>query len=414
MSDELIERAEIIADATGRSVSDVLADLDDDGILNESNRNEKDLITQLKEAAELISTVQKINNEVSENTVLNGGDNRTEVMVETTLEGDIVDRAIESVHRKVQNIKKIAIIIIPVFLLLTGGTMSSMGLFSSDESPPEIHDEYSNDYGGCLNYDAQNYDPMASWDDGSCYWDDEPKPQPEPEPESCVGDLSAVSAKAEIYEGNSIEAHMRIALHNQCDTEVELMISFYYENGYQFSLEADDLPTYWIYGSETNLIIRHDSFTNLGDGNYSLETRFIPIGQSEECCIQTDTVWVNTEPEPEPEPEPQCNGTAFFYNVAETWFNETNETVSLQVSWDADWSCDETKQIEVDIFLKDSNGTSIYYGMPKYNITGELGDNKFVHIENLTKPTTGLRLCMMIYWQYEDSYYWSDEYNKTF
>ena len=59
MSDELAERAKIIADATGRTVSDVLEDLGDDGILNESNRNEKDLITQLKEAAELISTVKQ-------------------------------------------------------------------------------------------------------------------------------------------------------------------------------------------------------------------------------------------------------------------------------------------------------------------------------------------------------------------
>ena len=164
-------------------------------------------------------------------------------------------------------------------------------------------------------------------------------------------------------------------------------------------------------GSEANLIIRHDSFTNLSDGNYSLETRFIPIGQNEECCIMTEPVWIDTA---EPEPEPQCNGTAFFYSVTESWFNETNETISLQVSWDADWSCDETKQIEVDIYLKDANGTSIYYGMPKYNITSEQGDNKFVHIENLTKPTTGLRLCLQIWWVHDNNYYSSEEYNKTF
>ena len=264
MSDELQEKAKIIAEATGRTIEDVLDDLGDDGILNESNKSEKDLITQLKEAAELISTVQQINHEVSENTVLNGGDNRTDVTLETTLEGDIVDRAIASVSRKAENLKKIAIIIIPVFLLLTGGSMSNMGMFSTDDSPP---DTYDNTYGGCLNPDAQNYDPMASWEDGSCYWDEEPKPEPEPEPpEECIGDLSAIESKAEIYEGNNIQVHMTIALHNQCDTEVELMISFYYENGYQFTLENNDLPKEWVYGSEVTLTIRHDSFNNLGDG----------------------------------------------------------------------------------------------------------------------------------------------------
>mgnify|MGYP003649823356 CR=1 FL=1 len=122
--------------------------------------------------------------------------------------------------------------------------MSNMGMFNTNDSPPDEY--YNNEYGGCLNPDAENYDLYASWEDGSCYWHEEPNPQPEPEPEpQCVGDLSAVSSKAEIYDGNSIEAHMTIAIHNQCDTEVELMISFYYENGYQFTLETNDLPTYW-------------------------------------------------------------------------------------------------------------------------------------------------------------------------
>ena len=113
---KLAEQAKVVAAATGRDEADVLADLLDDGIANNSHRGEeKDLITQLREAAELITTVQSINAEVSENTVLNGGENKTEVLVETTLDGDIVDRAIASVHRKAENIKKIAIILIPVF-----------------------------------------------------------------------------------------------------------------------------------------------------------------------------------------------------------------------------------------------------------------------------------------------------------
>ena len=118
--DELVARAKVLAEATGRDFEDVIADLADDGILNESNKeNDADLITQLKKAAELMGAVQEINKEVAENTVLNGGDNKTEVNVDTTLEGDIVDRAIASVNRKVVELKKIALIIAPVFLLVS-------------------------------------------------------------------------------------------------------------------------------------------------------------------------------------------------------------------------------------------------------------------------------------------------------
>jgi len=50
--DDLIEKAKVLAEATGRSVADVLADLEDDGILNESNKqSNRSLVEDLKEAA---------------------------------------------------------------------------------------------------------------------------------------------------------------------------------------------------------------------------------------------------------------------------------------------------------------------------------------------------------------------------
>jgi hypothetical protein len=168
--DELVRKAKLLAEATGRSFEDVLEDLLDDGELNNSNTAKADLVTQLKEAAELITTVQAISQEVSENTVLNGGDNKTEVKVETTLEGDIVDRAIESAQRKADNIKKLIITLTPVFLLLTGGSMEAFGItnvFGSDDSDDDYDPIYV-EYGGCLNPDALNYDPEADYEDGSC------------------------------------------------------------------------------------------------------------------------------------------------------------------------------------------------------------------------------------------------------
>jgi len=171
--DELRSKAEIIAEATGRTPEAVLEDLLDDGVVNLSNedKNDKDLVAQLKEAAELIATVQNISAEVSANTVLNGGDNSTEVKVETTLEGDIVDRALESVQRKAEKLKMIIAIVAPVLLLLTGGVGLDYFMDNNDssESPDDI---YIEKIWGCTVMDAENYDPMATDDDGSCYWDD--------------------------------------------------------------------------------------------------------------------------------------------------------------------------------------------------------------------------------------------------
>jgi len=164
--DELVRKAKLLAEATGRSFEDVLEDLLDDGELNNSNTAKADLVTQLKEAAELITTVQAINQQVTENTVLNGGDNKTEVKVETTLEGDLVDRAIESAQRKADNIKKLLITLTPVFLLLTGGSMEAFGItnvFGSEDSDDDYDPIYV-EYGGCMNPDAENYDEGASWD----------------------------------------------------------------------------------------------------------------------------------------------------------------------------------------------------------------------------------------------------------
>ena len=175
--DDIKEKARVVADATGRDEADVLADLLDDGILNDSHRQTeqpKDLITQLKEAAELITTVQAVNAQVSENKVLNGGENKTEVVVETTLEGDIVDRALASAQRKADDLKKLIATLIPVFLLLTGGSLEAFGIIDivsseEDDRDPALESEM---FGGCMAADADNYDPSADWDDGSCWWED--------------------------------------------------------------------------------------------------------------------------------------------------------------------------------------------------------------------------------------------------
>lgn len=168
--EELTEKAKVLSEATGRSMDDVLEDLLDDGMLNKSNQGGKDLVSQLKEAAELITTVQNISKEVSTNTVLNGGDNKTEIKVDTTLEGDIVDRAIESVQRKADNLKKLLTSLIPFFLLLTGGGLEAFGVIDIVDSESEQNVDEWDEVWGCTAFDADNFNPEATADDGSCRW----------------------------------------------------------------------------------------------------------------------------------------------------------------------------------------------------------------------------------------------------
>ena len=235
-NDELVKKAKLLADATGRSFDDVLEDLLDDGELNNSNTAKADLVTQLKEAAELITTVQAISQEVSENSVLNGGENKTEVKVETTLEGDIVDRAIESVQRKADNIKKLAATLIPVFLLLTGGSMEAFGIidvFGSDDS--DDGDDLPKAIRGCMAPDALNYDPRATQEDGSCQFNNGNGNGTIPPP-SCDESINARNWDFYINEYSELTLFVDITRTSQgdCPKQMEVFLHYdlFYENTY--------------------------------------------------------------------------------------------------------------------------------------------------------------------------------------
>ena len=168
VTDELREKAKVIAEATGRSEEKIIEDLLDDGVVNLSNEEKKDASLETTKN-ELIATVQSINKQVSDNTVLNGGNNKTEVTDNSW--DDIVDRAIASVERKAQNIRKIVIIIAPVMLLLTGGVGLDFFLDNDDGGGSSWEDDEYYEIWGCTAPDAENFNPDATNDDGTCYWD---------------------------------------------------------------------------------------------------------------------------------------------------------------------------------------------------------------------------------------------------
>jgi hypothetical protein len=97
----------------------------------------RDIIRELKDAAAFMDAVKEISKDVDGNKILNGGDNSTEVKVETTLDGDVVDRAIESVQRKAENLRNLITTLIPVFLLLTGGGLEAFGVIDIFENEGE-------------------------------------------------------------------------------------------------------------------------------------------------------------------------------------------------------------------------------------------------------------------------------------
>ena len=282
---ELAEQAKIVAEATGREEADVLADLLDDGVLNNSHKApEKDLVTQLKEAAELITTVQSINQEVSENTVLNGGDNSTEIKVETTLEGDIVDRAIASVERKAEKIRKIVMIVAPVLLLLTGG----MGLeFFLDENGGGS-DEYYEEVWGCTAPDADNYMPDATIDDGSCFWHDNNGGGGGPPHQSCNWEWNDNSY---LDDNEPDTIYVRASFSSfQCPHEMEgdfRMVVF--KDGEFYDEEIDINMVFY-----ENQDLGHE-FNDLEEGDYTLKFRFDTYDGSNWNWDSPNNYWIEAE-----------------------------------------------------------------------------------------------------------------------
>ena len=124
-----LENADEIAELTGRSKSDIIADLLDDGKLNNSNA-------------------------IKENT-------------------SAIDRATEMAGKT----HKLLTAIIPILILLAGSGLELGGIIdltpagSGDDEWAWEDDEgnmYNEMYWGCTNDAAVNYDPYANVDDGSC------------------------------------------------------------------------------------------------------------------------------------------------------------------------------------------------------------------------------------------------------
>jgi len=354
--DELVRKAKLLAEATGRSFEDVLEDLLDDGELNNSNTAKADLVTQLKEAAELITTVQSINKQVTENTVLNGGDNKTEVKVETTLEGDIVDRAIESAQRKADNIKKLILTLTPVFLLLTGGSMEAFGvinMFGSDDSDDDYDPDYYVEYGGCMNPDAKNYDEWASWEDGSCEFDDSGGGggPPDCEPNWWWQNEAIFDHD---HDGQGFNNDLRVQVDfrdlNQCNEHMN--------NGY-FEIMVGEEDRILEYNFHDEFTI-NEHYLNLPAGDYYVTVKYYTYDGS---------MWSGPETWVTMESEPTCV-TDLIHKDAELYLIGGNELeVAMIIQSNND--CESEVDFMFSLYHNDTYQSTVEYGvLPLFTVSG--------------------------------------------
>lgn len=358
VTDEIREKAKVIAEATGRSEQAIIDDLMDDGIVNLSNEEKKDpsLVEQLKEAAELIATVQSINQQVSDNTVLNGGNNKTEVAVETTLEGDIIDRAIESVQRKADNIKKIAVTLVPVFLLLTGGSMEAVGItnfFGSNDSDDDYDPTYV-EYGGCLVPDAENYDPDADYEDGSCYWDDNNGGgggPPECEPDWWWQNEAIFDHD---HDGQGYNNDLRV----QVDFRDLAQCNEHMNNGYfEIMVGDEDRVLEYNFHDEFNI---NEHYLNLAAGDYYVSVDYYTYDGSH---WSGPTAWVTIES------EPTCD-TDLIHKEAELYLLNSNELeVAMIIQSNND--CEDEIDFMFSLYRNDTYQSTVEYGvLPVFTVSG--------------------------------------------
>ena len=308
-----LENADEIAELTGRSKSDIIADLLDDGKLNNSNA-------------------------IKENT-------------------SAIDRATEMAGKT----HKLLTAIIPILILLAGSGLELGGIIDltpagegDDDWGWEDNDPYADVYWGCTDWDAENYDEYATDDDGTCYYE-----QDEHSLDIQNQELSLGSTENELL----VEFGLVVEGDFCCD-DIELAWEIEVNGFYDDGLRR---VTYHSYDEE-GYIELEERWSDMPEGNYHAR---VEVKWMNEIWDEETTNGITIEAE---EPEENCNGS--FYNP-EVKLELYNNTTDMQIYWDADWSCDEEQYIEVDIYILWTNNQTYYYGnYAGYNITGSESDRK--------------------------------------
>jgi hypothetical protein len=341
-----LENAEEIAELTGRTKADVIADLLDDGKLNNSNA-------------------------IKENT-------------------SALDRATEMAGKT----HKLLTAIIPILILLAGSGLELGGII--DLTPAGEGDEwaweddedeyYQDEYWGCTEKDASNYDPMATIDDGSCYW--------ETEAQADIMDIHS-----SYTENDEMKVEFYLSVSGSFDSDIELV--------WVVNHDGEERSEYEVTTYENPADAGHQEYywSDLDAGEWVVTVEAVYNGEllDEETA---GSIFVEEEEEPEE------NCTASFY-FADAKLVTGNNTTNMEISWDADWSCDATQYIEVDVWIIYTDNQTQYYGTyAGYNITAQTGDNKlYTHYDLPVNDSFDVRLVIWV----DNMSNWEmhDEWTKT-
>jgi hypothetical protein len=443
----LTEKAELLAEATGRDKADVLADLLDDGELNFSS----------------------------------GAD--------AVAEKGILDKANEQAEKA----KTLLITLMPVIAILLGGGGAEMlgitdftGMNSEDDEddyyePPYISiwgctdwsadnfDSYANEddgscyypvYGctndaagnydpeateddgscepepqpvrGCTDSDAENYAPEAEEDDGSCYYPPDPikgcmDPSADnydeeaeeddgsceypPEPiEGCTDDSAEnYDPDADTDDGSceydtsledcTVGIHNHYRGHEADDAEQDAIVVAFKvipdgcdDFNIDISIELFQhgyAPNYThnmmvMGGMETD--VSH-VFDGVAVGNWIPKIKAGVEGEQKENV----NFWaIDVE-------EQTCEADPFFYATQIEWV-VVNNTTEMKIKWDADLNCDQTEYIEVDIVILNSTNQTVYANSFGFNTTYQDGDwRQYIWTSAAANETYSIRLD--IWWE---------------
>ena len=259
-----LENADEIAKLTGRSKSDVIADLLDDGKLNNSNA-------------------------IQENT-------------------SALDRATNMANKT----HKLLTALIPILLLLSTSGLELTGIIDLTPAGNGEDDEWFWEeeeyeaYWGCTDWDAINYDEYATDDDGSCEYEEEEEEEiwgctdydaenyneeatdddgscTYPEPEPCEPDYYDYALT---YSNNNTSIVFTYDVDLPCDEtqEVQVQLLAYRANSTDGNPENYSLDTWDVYNGDAeyrNLTI------GLPNGNYDIYTYLI----NKDGLMQDEKIW---------------------------------------------------------------------------------------------------------------------------
>jgi len=372
---DLVEKATVIADATGRCEEDVLADLLDDGIAN----------------------------------LTAGGDARDK---------HFLDKATEQAEK----FKTLLTTLIPILVLLGAIGAEGIGLLDLTEWGGDSMFDEENDPNilwGCMDINAENYDSKATDDDGSCHFiEDDCEPAWQFDDYS-TQDGDRIFLKYTFFDENDceidLEGHFTIVLLRNDSSHRDASINVQFTDEIEIEYIFDNLSEgnyYW--ELEFHTIECDDGTCEHGD-EYTLDQKPIFIIEAEVIlgCIDETANNYNdaaTQDDGSCEYDPEIiegctNTTALNYNenatvdddsceyppprceivVYEILMQYNNNTSWVQYDLDCGTESNDQDGYNVSVqFWNSQNNTSLNYTIGYHYIKGYTADLHELCLENLT------------------------------